>query len=137
MKTITELPRNYECSLEITINDRDFDIVARNLILLLVALVVEESDSAIDCIIHVWYSALVRESDLSILQERIRPLIQEVCEKIRSRSPGTLQAKTWTFGNRSLRVVLEQSLWAQLLSFFTKPAGLTAEKRDSYSQHTC
>jgi hypothetical protein len=109
-------------------NDRDFDIVAHNLILLLVALVVQNSDEAIDCIIHLWYSALVRESDIDILNIQIRPLNQDICEKVKNKSPNTLLGKTWTFGTRSLRIVLEQSSWNRLLSFFDKPAGLTAEK---------
>ncbi|ODM16214.1 hypothetical protein SI65_08213 [Aspergillus cristatus] len=58
VKTVARLPRSYSHSLEITINDRDFEIVARNIILLLIALVVEKVDEAVDCIIHLWYSAL-------------------------------------------------------------------------------
>jgi hypothetical protein len=102
--------------------------VARNLILLLVALVVQNSDEAIDCIIHLWYSALVRESDIDILNNQIRPLIQDVYEKVKNKSPNTILGKTWTFGSRSLRIVLEQTSWTRLLSFFDKPAGLTAKK---------
>lgn len=109
-------------------NDKDFDIVARNLILLLVALVVQDSDEAIDCIIHLWYSALVHKSDIDILNNQIRPLIQDICEKVKNKSPKTVLGKTWKFGTRSLRIVLEQSSWTRLLSFFDKPDGLTAEK---------
>ncbi|KAJ5890842.1 uncharacterized protein N7473_007070 [Penicillium subrubescens] len=128
VKTVAHLPNSYNQSLEITLNDRDFDIVARNLILLLVALVVQNSDQAIDCIIHLWYSALVRESDIDILNNQIRPLIQDVYEKVKNKSPNTILGKTWTFGSRSLRIVLEQTSWTRLLSFFDKPAGLTAKK---------
>jgi hypothetical protein len=102
--------------------------VARNLILLLIGLVVQNSDEAIDCIIHLWYSALVRESDIDILNNQIRPLIQDVHEKVKNKPPNTLLGKTWTFGSRSLRIILKQSSWNHLLSFFDKPAGLTAEK---------
>ncbi|RJE17186.1 hypothetical protein PHISCL_10477, partial [Aspergillus sclerotialis] len=77
IKTVARLPISYSRSLEITINDREFDIVARNIILLLIALVVENVDEAVECVIHVWYSALVRESDIDILHCRIRPLIED------------------------------------------------------------
>ncbi|KAL4781287.1 hypothetical protein BJX76DRAFT_363731 [Aspergillus varians] len=127
VQTVAHLPSCYNDSLEITINDRDFDIVARNVILLLVALVVEKSDEAIDCIIHLWYSTLVRESDVAILNTQVRPLIQDICEKIKGKPAGSLQAKTWRFGNCSVRVVLEQSSWKRLLFFLDKPAGLTAD----------
>lgn len=102
--------------------------MARNLIFLLVALVVENRDEAIDCIIHLWYSALVRLSDIEILNNQIRPLIQDVCEKVKNKSPKTFLGKTWTFGKRSLRIVLERTSWNRLLSFFDKPVGLTSEK---------
>ena len=128
VKTVAQLPRSYQKSLEVTINDRDLDIVARNLILLLVGLVVENIEEAIHSIIHLWYSALVRESDIDILHNRIRPLIQDICEKIKKKPSKTLLGKTWTFGSRSLRLVLEQSSWNRLLTFFDKPAGLTAEQ---------
>ncbi|KAJ5389499.1 uncharacterized protein N7496_000567 [Penicillium cataractarum] len=127
IKTIAHLPSSYDHSLEITINDRDLDIAARNLIFLLVALIVENRDEAIDCIIHLWYSALVRVSDIEILNNQIRPLIQDVCEKVKSKSPKTILGKTWTFGKRNLRIVLQQTSWNRLLSFFDKPVGLTAE----------
>ncbi|EED14356.1 conserved hypothetical protein [Talaromyces stipitatus ATCC 10500] len=128
IKTIARLPSSYNHLLEVTLNDRDFEIVARNLILLLVALVVGNSHEAVDCIIHLWYSTLVRESDIRILQDRIQPLIEEVCEKTKNKSPGTLLGKTWTFAHCSLRVVIEQSSWNRLLQIFNKPSGLTAEQ---------
>ncbi|KAH8698962.1 hypothetical protein BGW36DRAFT_396585 [Talaromyces proteolyticus] len=121
VKTISYLPSSYKHSLQVTINDRDFDIMARNVILLLVALVVEKSEDATDCIIHLWYSAVVRELDIEILHNRIRPLIED-------KPSGSLLAKTWTFGRCSLRIALKQSSWNHLLNLFNKPAGLTAEQ---------
>lgn len=128
IKTVAGIPGSYNHSLDITINDRDFDIVARNLILLLVALTVERVDDAVDCILHLWYSALVRECDIDILQCRIRPLIEDVCGKIKDKTSGGLFGKTWTFRQCSLRVVLDKSSWSRLLFFVTKPVGLSAER---------
>lgn len=124
VKTIAELPSSYNGSIEMTLNDRDFDIVGRNIILLLIAMVVEDIDTASDCMIHLWYSALVRESDLNVLQQQLRPLIIDVCTKIADKTSATLHGKTWTFGQRSVRVVLEKSSWSRLLSFLDVPAGL-------------
>lgn len=107
-------------------NDFDPDIVARNVIMLLIALTVDNFDEAADSIIHIWYSALIRESDLSILQQQIRPLIESVCGKIKDKAPNSLLGKTWTFGTRSLRLVLEKSSWDSLLSYMNIPTGLSA-----------
>ncbi|GIJ91024.1 hypothetical protein Asppvi_009989 [Aspergillus pseudoviridinutans] len=128
VKTIAQLPSSYSQPLELTINDRDFEIVARNAILLLIALILEEVDEAVDCIIHLWYSAFVRESDVDVLRHRIRPLIEDVCKKIKDKKPESLLAKTWTFGRHSLRVILERSSWDRLLSFVDPPASLTADR---------
>ncbi|KAL7789378.1 hypothetical protein V8C37DRAFT_417967 [Trichoderma ceciliae] len=127
-KTIAQLPSGYNHSVDITINDRDLGIVARNAIKLLVALVVDNIDEAVDCIIHVWYSALIRKSDLGILQQRILPLVEGICEKIKDKEAGSLWGKTWTFGQRSLRLVLQKSSWDGLLSYMKIPEGLTAER---------
>ncbi|KAK1490750.1 hypothetical protein CCUS01_14345 [Colletotrichum cuscutae] len=54
VKTIAKLPDSYTQSIEVTMNDRDLNIVARNVIMLLISLVVDDVDIAADCIIHVW-----------------------------------------------------------------------------------
>lgn len=59
-KTIAQIPSSYNQPVDVTINDRDLDIVARNAIMLLIALVVDNIDEAVDCMIHIWYSALIR-----------------------------------------------------------------------------
>ncbi|PYI11901.1 hypothetical protein BO78DRAFT_440822 [Aspergillus sclerotiicarbonarius CBS 121057] len=128
VKTIAQLPSSYSQPLEITVNDLDFDVVARNIVLLLLSLAVEEADEAVDCIIHLWYSAFVRESDIDILQRRVRPLIEDVCGKIKGKTAESLFAKTWKFGQRSLRVVLKKSSWSRLLHFMEVPASLTVER---------
>lgn len=122
------LPGSYNQPINITMNDLDPDIVARNVIMLLIALTVDDTDEAADCIIRIWYSALIRKSDLDILQQRIRLLIESVCHKIENKTPSSLLGKTWTFGQRSLRLVLEKSSWDNLLSYMDIPAGLTMER---------
>ncbi|KAL7808180.1 hypothetical protein V8C26DRAFT_304456 [Trichoderma gracile] len=128
VRTLAEIPSSYNEPVTVTINDRDFDIVARNAILLLIALVLDDVEEAIDCIIHVWYSALIRPSDLEILQQRIRPLIENVCEKVKGKQSTSILAKTFTYGQRSLRLVLQKSSWDDLLAYMSIPAGLTAEQ---------
>ncbi|KAJ5798007.1 uncharacterized protein N7503_007303 [Penicillium pulvis] len=127
IKTVIGLPSTYNHHLHITINDRDFDIVARNFILLLIALTVEQVDEAVDCILHLWYSALVRESHIEILQRHIRPLFEEVCGRMRETPYGGFFGKKWRFRQCSLTVFLEKSSWDRLLSFVDKPVGLTTE----------
>ena len=128
IKTIGDLPSSYKHDLEVTINDRDFDLVARNVILLLIALVVEDPKEAIECMIHLWYSVLLRESDLDILHKHLRPLIEEACNESEGMQPKELIEKSWKFGNSLLRVSLDRQSWRRLLTYLTKPDGLTADR---------
>jgi uncharacterized protein DUF4470 len=109
------------------VNDNNPDIVARNIILLLIAMVVEDVDKAVDCIIHVWYSVIIRKSDLEILQQLVKPLVQDICDKTKGKKPDAVLGKTWKFGSRSLRVELPKSYWDRLLTFFDVPYNATVE----------
>ena len=91
-------------------------------------------DEAIGCIIHVWYSVLLRKSDLDILQTRVRPLVKSVCDKIKDKTPMSVIGKTWEFGQHSLRLVLDKTSWDRLLSFFDTPQGLTAGRAQQIRQ---
>ncbi|KAG8157039.1 hypothetical protein KVR01_013029 [Diaporthe batatas] len=126
--TIARLPNSYKNSIELTINDNDFDVVARNVIVLMVALVVENIDQAADCMIHIWYSALIRKSDLDVIEQHVRPLIESVCRKTEGKTASSLLAKTWTFGHRSLRLVLQKSMWDALQRFVHCQNGFTADE---------
>ncbi|KAI0410710.1 hypothetical protein F5X98DRAFT_368641 [Xylaria grammica] len=128
VETIAQLPETYNQPITVTLNDRDINIVARNTILLLIALVGESIDEAIDCIIHVWYSALLRRSDNELLQHRIRPLIQDFCLQIAGERSESIVGKIWTFGQRSLKLVQKKSSWDATLSYFEPPTGLAAKR---------
>lgn len=128
IKTIAQIPEGYDKPVHITINDLDFDIVARNVIMLLIALTVKDQDEAINCIIHVWYSAFIRKSDLDIIQQRVRPLIADICEEHRDKPADGSIFNKWEFGRRSMKLDLQKSAWDKLLLFTEVPEGLTAEK---------
>jgi hypothetical protein len=80
IKTLTGLPETYSGHCEVVVNDRDFDIVARNVILLLMALQFDP-DTATPIMLHMWYSALIPAQMLRCLQEKVLPLVQDVCGK--------------------------------------------------------
>jgi len=127
VKTVADVPAKYQKPITAVLNDLDFDVVVRNAIMLLVALTVDDAEKASDTILHLWYSALVRASDLAILQG-LRPLVEDVVRKIAGKTAGSLQAKTWEFNKSSLRLVLAKESWTSLLAFFNVPADLSATK---------
>jgi hypothetical protein len=126
--TIARLPSDYQKTLHVTLNDWDIDVVARNTIMLLIALAVSDADIATDCMLHVWYSAQLTKSHLELLESTVCPLLQEMCSKISEKPDSALLAKTWKFGNCSLRVVLTKSAWFSVLEHLSIPAGLTSSK---------
>ena len=106
------------------VNDKDSDIVARNAILLLIAQHFSPEE-ATPMMLHMWYSALVPAQMLRSLRDNILPLIQEVCNEIRAGPAQSILSKTWTYGARSLRLVLTKEQWDHLLPYFEIPDGLS------------
>jgi len=124
VKSLTGLPTAYAGHCEVVVNDRDSDIVARNAILLLTALHFNPT-AATPITLHIWYSALITAQILHSLQDNILPLIQGVCKKIQTKQAKSLLSKTWTYGTRSLRLVLTKEQWDDLLLYFEVPGGLS------------
>lgn len=127
VKTIASLPQTYLGKPSIVINDIDFDVVARNAVMLLLALTIEDQQQAVETILHCWYSALIRPADFKHL-ESLHLLIEDVCVKISGRKAGSLQAKTFTLGKCPLRLVLQKEAWKTLLSFLRVPPGLSTKQ---------
>ena len=110
--------------------------MARNTVLLLLALTAQDSTdiqgTAIpldfaEALIHVWYSALIPSSILSRLQERVKPMIAEVCSRIANEPLNTILGKTWEFSaGRTLRLVLRKEDWLKLPEFSDIPDDMTS-----------
>lgn len=124
VKTVACLPEKYQQPISVVLNDRDFDIVARNAIMLLVLLPhYQGSDQVLETVIHLWYSAKIPSSYLHHIQSTILPLIQDVCAKVKDKAAGTILGKTWTFGDNYLRLVLSKEHWLLLPGYLEVPNG--------------
>ncbi|EEA24163.1 hypothetical protein TMatcc_007239 [Talaromyces marneffei ATCC 18224] len=109
IKTITCLPDEYQGHIHVDINDRDETVVARNLLIILIALNFPV-ETASDMILHVWYSAFLTESITQSIKDTILPIIQNVLAK------GTLGA-TWTYHSTKLSAELDRKTWDLLLAY--------------------
>ena len=76
--------------------------------------------------LHMWYSAMIPERMLRVLQDNLLPPIQEVCNKIQTKPAKCFFSKTWTYGMRSLRLVLTKEQWKSLPAYLIVPDGLSA-----------
>jgi hypothetical protein len=127
LKSIIEgLSDGYDGRCTLVINDINFIVVARNAILLFIALSLEPEE-AVTTMIHVWYSALLEHAMIDTLRHVALGHIIEVCEKIKGKPSTSLQAKTFPFGKRSLRLVLKKHHWDELKDYFNVPQDMTQE----------
>ena len=106
----------------------DQDLVARNIIILLIAFSFGDTAEVVDCIMHVWYSAFLSSKHIERLQNCVVPLLDDVNRKIKDRATGVQLGKTWTFASCTLRVVLTKERWNALASYLKVPEGLTASR---------
>ncbi|CAH0056152.1 unnamed protein product [Clonostachys solani] len=125
--TITSLPDSFDKGLSAVLNDKEFDVVARNAIMLLLCLTINDPEEAASAITHIWYSSSIWESHMNLLQENIRPLIAKVCAETEGNSQDALLV-TWKFGPSSLQLALSNDDWKRLLNFLKVPAGLTVDR---------
>ena len=126
MKTIAEMPADYSGEVHLVLNDKCFDAVARDAIMLLVALTVKE-DEAVSAIIQLWYSAFITEAHANILA-RIRLLIETAVKEANDTDDETVLQKTFNSGARSLQLSLDKEQWDRLLSFRTVRDDLSAQE---------
>lgn len=98
IKSVVGLPQSYSGQCEVVVNDRDFDVTARNVILLLISLYFNPSEAP-SMMLHVWYSAFIPDKMFRSLQDKILPLIQQVLQEFKTeqkplcyQQPGVLEA---------------------------------------------
>lgn len=111
------MPIGHAGLVSVTMNDTDLGVVARNAILLLTAFTVKDKGQAAECMIHVWYSAMLTKEHIELLHE-LHGMISEVCDNIKGGPSGASHGKTWAFGRGSLRLALTKEAWSSLLSYF-------------------
>ncbi|KAL1982084.1 hypothetical protein VTN96DRAFT_1797 [Rasamsonia emersonii] len=135
VKSLASLPADFSGNCNIVVNDRDLDIVARNVLLILVSFHYEPAEASV-IMVHLWYSALLPEAMLSSLRAKLLPLIQDACSKVRDKRKDALLAKTWKCGSRSLRLVLRKEQWDQLPAYLDVPAGLSTDQAQRVRRST-
>lgn len=96
--------------------------------MLILLLAVEDKATAVDCVLHVWYSAQIEKSHVELLDTTVRPLIEDMCQKIAKKPEDILLAKTWSWGTKSIRLVLSKRAWEATLSYISLPTGLSSQR---------
>lgn len=119
-----------------TVNDWEFDVVARNTItLLLIFASLDEISSdptsygpMAEALIHVWYSAFITQTLLSSLQDKVGALLRNSCSHSTQLTYGGMVKKTWSFPrDKTLSITLRVDQWPQIEKFLEVPTALTRE----------
>ena len=101
--------------MDVTINDWEFDVVARNAVTLLFVFASLNDtsfgqasyDSVAEALIHVWYSAFVPDSLIASLNDRVGSLLHDSCTHTIETAHDGMIRKTWTFSqSRVLAITL-------------------------------
>jgi hypothetical protein len=117
----------------LAINDWDFEVVARNVIILLMAFASlndTPSDSpsyvlAAESLIHVWYSAFIPQDLASSLRNKVGELLHNKSTHTSEVMPAHMIRKTWTFPSESsVCITLREDQWPRIKSFLEVPKGL-------------
>ena len=140
VKTIAQLPESFARRLQVTLNDREFHVVARNAILLIFSLTaleemtakIPDGPSRVESLIHLWYSASLPSDIIHQLTSRVKPLFADVCRQISTgaaEAAGTTVERTWFFScGKSLRLALRKEDWFRLEALCDIPPDLTHQK---------
>ncbi|KAL5335956.1 hypothetical protein BJX70DRAFT_390353 [Aspergillus crustosus] len=144
VKTISQLPGQPLQKIEVTLNNRDFHVIARNAILLLFSLTPLEEEPEIssdaitaESLIHLWYSASLSSDITSQLRSRVKPLLTEVCRQLSTEVAGAVVKKTWFFSdNRRLALTLKKEDWFRLEALCEIPLDLTQQKASEIRRAT-
>lgn len=127
MKTIGSLPADYINNTNLVINDQEFGVVARNLIITLIGMLVTDPSEAVPCMLHLWYSAMLRRSDIDTISKFVLPLFEDVNHKVKNKPNGTILGKTWILTQNTYRVELTKERWSDLLKFVQENASISSE----------
>lgn len=103
--TITKLPAEYGGECIVVVNDIEFVVVARNILMLLIS-VIYEPESATPMIIHLWYSALLPRCMVQVIHDAIVPMIEKACETMADVPHDQLHSHTFEVEGRKLCVTL-------------------------------
>ncbi|KFA72162.1 hypothetical protein S40288_07082 [Stachybotrys chartarum IBT 40288] len=116
VKTIADLPTAFNGRLEITMNDSNAHIAARNVLLTLIGLISKNPREAALTMMNVWYSAKLRKYDYILLKASIGPIVKRVIDSMAGNPDQKVAEVNWNYGPTKVKIALSVAGWHKLLS---------------------
>lgn len=114
MYSLNGLSSSYNGICSIVINDKNYNVVARNITMLLLAAQLPPLDAA-ELILHVWYSGRLSKGMLAAIETYVKEPVAAVVAKIEGKRSDVMQSKKWTYGAVQITVCLYKPQWTMLL----------------------
>ena len=114
MCSVNGLPGTYKGACNVVLNDKNFNVAARNIVMLLVATRLPPADAA-EVILHLWYSARLTQGMLKIIEQYVKDPVAELVAKLQGKPEDVLLSKKWTYGAAEVVVRLYKQQWTALL----------------------
>ena len=114
MSSINRLPANYDGTCSCTLNDMSIFVVARNVVMLLIAAQLPDLEAA-ELVLHLWYSARLTCNMIASIKKYAREPIADVVAKIQGKAENVIQAKKWAFGDTQITVRWFKQQWIGVL----------------------
>ena len=130
MCSFNGLPASYNGTCSVVLNDKNYNVVARNITMLLLAAQLPPLDAA-ELILHVWYSSRLSQDMLATVEKYVKEPVADVVSKIKGKPDNVMQSKKWTYGAVEMTVCLYKPQWTSLLQILEAKHGVqkTEEER--------
>ena len=130
------IPESFDGDVEMTVNDWELDVVARNAVMLLF-IFASVNDTSFDkasygsvaeALIHIWYSAFISSSLIASLKHRVGSLLHDSRTHTTETAHAGMIRKIWTFPrSKVLAITLPKDKWPLIVEYLEVPAGLTEQ----------
>lgn len=124
MCSVNGLPGIYKGACNVVVNDKNYNVAARNIIMLLVATQLPPADAA-EVILHFWYSARLTQGMLRIIDKYVKDPVAELVAKLQKKPNDVLLSKRWTYGAVDVVVRLYKQQWTILLQILESKHDVT------------
>lgn len=136
IKTLCGLPDSFNKHVEVTANDWEFDVVARNAVMFLFVFASLNDMSSshasygmvAEALIHLWYLASVPSIFVTSLKDQVASLLQDSCTHTIEAAYDGMIRKIWTFSRSRVRAItLPKDRWPLVAEYLDVPAELTEQ----------
>lgn len=130
------IPESFDGDVEMTVNDWEFDVIARNAVMLLfifaslndMSFGQASHDSVVEALIHIWYSAFISSSLIASLKHRVGSLLHDSRTHTTEITRAGMIRKVWTFSrSKVLAITLPKDKWPLVAEYLEVPDGLTEQ----------